>query len=48
MRVHLKEQAVESDEYPFSLPSVRRLDIEFASPVTFFVLRWRWVEARGY
>ena len=37
VRVHLKEDAVESDEYPFSLPIVRVLDIEFASPVTFFV-----------
>jgi predicted ATPase len=37
VRVHLKEHAVESDEYPFSLPIVRGLDIEFASPVTFFV-----------
>ena len=37
VRVHLKEHAAESDEYPFSLPIVRGLDIEFASPVTFFV-----------
>jgi energy-coupling factor transporter ATP-binding protein EcfA2 len=37
VRVHLKEQAVQSEEYPFSLPIVRGLDIEFASPVTFFV-----------
>lgn len=37
VRVHLKEHAGESDEYPFSLPIVRGLDIEFASPVTFFV-----------
>jgi predicted ATPase len=37
VRVHLKEQAVRSEEYPFSLPIVRGLDIEFASPVTFFV-----------
>src|SRR5215207_5959966 len=37
VRVHLKEPAVGSDEYPFSLPIVRGLDIEFASPVTFFV-----------
>jgi predicted ATPase len=35
--VHLKEQAVQSEEYPFSLPIVRGLDIAFASPVTFFV-----------
>jgi predicted ATPase len=33
----LKENIVESDEYPFSLPIVRGLDIEFTSPVTFFV-----------
>src|SRR5687768_17222189 len=37
VRVYLKEHAVESDKYPFSLPIVRDLDIEFASPVTFFV-----------
>jgi len=37
VRVHLKDHAAESDEYPFSLPIVRGLDIEFASPVTFFV-----------
>lgn len=37
VRVHLKEDAVVSDEYPFSLPIVRGLDIEFASTVTFFV-----------
>jgi predicted ATPase len=35
--VHLKEHAAESEEYPFSLPIVRGLDIEFTSPVTFFV-----------
>jgi hypothetical protein len=35
--VHLKEPAGESEEYPICLPVVRRLDIQFASPVTFFV-----------
>ena len=37
LRVHLKEHTIHSDEYPFNLPIVRGLDIEFASPVTFFV-----------
>lgn len=37
VRVHMKEHAVESEAYPFSLPIVRGLDIEFTSPVTFFV-----------
>lgn len=37
VRVHLKEHAVESEEYPFSLSILRGLDIEFTSPVTFFV-----------
>jgi predicted ATPase len=37
VRLHVKEQAVESDAYPFHLPLIRRLDIEFTSPVTFFV-----------
>jgi predicted ATPase len=37
VRVHLKEHVVDSEEYPFSLPIVRGLDIEFAAPVTFFV-----------
>lgn len=36
-RLHLKEDAVASDEYPFNLAVVRHLDIEFTSPVTFFV-----------
>jgi predicted ATPase len=37
VRVHLKENAAASDEYPFSLPVVRGLDIEFTSAVTYFV-----------
>jgi predicted ATPase len=37
VRVHLKEQALHSEGYPFTLPIVRGLDIEFTSPVTFFV-----------
>jgi predicted ATPase len=41
-RVYLKEEireqiSVDGSEYPFNLPIVRDLDIEFASPVTFFV-----------
>jgi predicted ATPase len=37
VRVHLKEGPIGSDDHPFNLPVVRGLDIEFASPVTFFV-----------
>ena len=37
VRLHFKEGAVRSDDYPFNLPVIRALDIEFASPVTFFV-----------
>jgi predicted ATPase len=33
----LKDGAVRSEEYPFNLPLIRALDIEFTSPVTFFV-----------
>ena len=33
----MKEGAADSGEYPFSLPLIRCLDIEFTSPVTFFV-----------
>ena len=41
-RVFLKEEVreqitVDGSEYPFNLPIVRDLDIEFVSPVTFFV-----------
>src|SRR6185436_985696 len=36
-RVQLKEGAADGGEYPFSLPVIRCLDIEFTSPVTFFV-----------
>ena len=37
VRLHLKEGAADSREYPFSLPLIRCLDVEFTSPVTFFV-----------
>ena len=37
LRVRLKEPGVERDEFPFSIPIVRGLDIEFSSAVTFFV-----------
>jgi predicted ATPase len=37
-RLHLKEQpVVDTGAYPFTIPAVRDLDIEFTSPVTFFV-----------
>ena len=35
--LRLKERTVDSEDYPFNLPLIRALDIEFASPVTFFV-----------
>jgi predicted ATPase len=37
VRLQLKEGAADGCEYPFSLPLIRCLDIEFTSPVTFFV-----------
>jgi predicted ATPase len=37
LRLHLKERRLESDDYPFNLPLIRALDVEFVSPVTFFV-----------
>lgn len=37
VRLQLKEGAAHGDEYPFSLPLIRCLDIEFTSAVTFFV-----------
>ena len=37
VRVQLKEGPANGREYPFSLPLIRGLDIEFTSPVTFFV-----------
>ena len=37
LRLQLKEGAAETGEYPFSLPLLRCLDVEFTSPVTFFV-----------
>lgn len=37
VRLQLKEGAADSGEHPFSLALIRGLDIEFTSPVTFFV-----------
>ena len=37
VRLQLKEGAADGREYPFNLPLIRCLDIEFSSPVTFFV-----------
>jgi predicted ATPase len=37
VRLQLKEGAAHGLEYPFNLPLIRTLDIEFTSPVTFFV-----------
>jgi predicted ATPase len=37
VRLQLKEGAADCAEYPFSLALIRGLDIEFTSPVTFFV-----------
>jgi predicted ATPase len=37
VRLQLKEGAADGGAYPFSLPLIRSLDIEFTSPVTFFV-----------
>jgi predicted ATPase len=37
VRLQLKEGADDGGHYPFSLPLIRCLDIEFTSPVTFFV-----------
>ena len=37
VRLQAKEGVPESTEYPFSLPLVRGLDVEFTAPVTFFV-----------
>jgi predicted ATPase len=37
VRLRLKEGAADGTEYPFSLPLIRCLDIEFTAPVTFFV-----------
>jgi predicted ATPase len=35
--VHVVPQRVQADEYPFHLPLLRTLDLQFTSPVTFFV-----------
>lgn len=37
LRLTVKRDSVQSDEYPFNLPLVRALDIRFTSTVTFFV-----------
>jgi predicted ATPase len=37
VRLRLKDGAADRGEYPFSVPIIRCLDIEFTSPVTFFV-----------
>jgi predicted ATPase len=37
VRLQLKEGATDASDYPFNLPLIRRLDIEFTAPVTFFV-----------
>ena len=37
VRLQLKQGAADGCEYPFNLPLIRRLDIEFTSPVTYFV-----------
>jgi predicted ATPase len=37
VRLQLKEEAADGGEYPFNVPLIRCLDIEFTSPVTFFV-----------
>lgn len=35
--VRVKTERIESNDYPFNLPLVRALDLQFSSPVTFFV-----------
>jgi predicted ATPase len=37
VRLQVKEGSAGGGEYPFNLPLIRSLDIEFTSPVTFFV-----------
>ena len=37
VRLQLKPGGAASDEYPFIIPVIRTLDIEFTAPVTFFV-----------
>ena len=37
VRLQLKDGAADSGEYPFTIPAIRTLDIEFTAPVTFFV-----------
>jgi len=37
VRLQLKESVADSGEYPFVIPVIRTLSIEFTAPVTFFV-----------
>jgi predicted ATPase len=37
VRLQLKDGVADSREYPFNIPAIRALDIEFTAPVTFFV-----------
>ncbi len=37
LSVRVKPERVPSNDYPFNLPLVRTLEIDFNSPVTFFV-----------
>jgi predicted ATPase len=37
VRLQLKDGAVDSGEYPFTIPAIRNLDIEFTACVTFLV-----------
>src|SRR5215831_3307215 len=37
VKLQLKERAADGGEYPFNLPLIRGLNIEFTAPVTFFV-----------
>jgi predicted ATPase len=37
VHLQLKEGVTDDGEYPFSIPAIRSLEIEFTAPVTFFV-----------
>jgi predicted ATPase len=37
VNVRLKPERIDSHDYPFNLPLIRSLDLQFTSPVTFFV-----------
>ncbi len=37
VRLQLKEPDTAPDEFPFSIPAIRMLDLSFSAPVTFFV-----------